>query len=260
MWTLLRPNSPVRSPAEAGEQITRALLGIPRLVEHPAWREADPQQGAGLGVLLVPGFGFGDRSLAMASRWLTVRGYRPAGARIGLNVGCSAELVERIERRLEAHAETTGGKVVLLGQSRGGWLARMVAIRRPDLVRGLVMVGSPVLDPLGAKPALIRTARFLARMSGWGVPGLLNDDCITGNCFDATIAALAAALPTGMPALAVYSRLDGVVPWHLCLDPCAECVEIDSSHVGMTLEPAFYTVLAPTLAEWAAAGQTVVAG
>jgi pimeloyl-ACP methyl ester carboxylesterase len=130
----------------------------------------------------------------------------------------------------------------------------MVAARRPDLVRGLVMLGSPVLDPLGAKPALVRTARFLARLGGWGVPGLLKDDCMSSDCFENTTAALAADLPADVPALAVYSRLDGVVPWRLCLDPCAECVEIDSSHVAMTLEPAFYTVIEPRLAEWAAAG------
>jgi pimeloyl-ACP methyl ester carboxylesterase len=255
MWTLLRPTSRDDSPAhsEQREQILRALLRVGRLTGHSVWREADPAQGGGLGVLLVPGFGFGDRSLTLAHRWLAARGYRPAAARIGLNVGCSTELAERLERRLVAHAETTGGKVVLLGQSRGGWLARLVAMRRPDLVRGLVMLGSPVLDPLGAKPALVRTARFLARLSGFGVPGLLSDDCLTGLCFENTVAALAADLPVDVPALAIYSRSDGVVPWRLCLDPSAECVEITSSHVAMTLEPEFYTVVAPRLAEWALA-------
>jgi pimeloyl-ACP methyl ester carboxylesterase len=257
MWTLLRPGTCVTRPAQpqSREQIFRALLGIRQLMEHSVWWNADPRQGAGLGVLLVPGFGFGDRSLALTSRWLTCRGYRPVGARIGLNVGCSTELIDRIERGLVAHAEATGGKVVLLGQSRGGWLARLVAARRPDLVRGLVMLGCPVLDPLGVKPNLIRTARLLARLSGWGVPGLLNDDCMTGSCCQSITTALAADLPAGVPALSVYSRSDGVVPWQLCLDPSAECVEIASGHVAMTLEPDFYTVLAPKLAEWAMAGR-----
>jgi len=251
MWSLLQPGDrSVQEPSH--ERITVALLGIRRLVRHPVWRAADPGEGGGLGVLLVPGFGFGDRSLALTSSWLTARGYRPAGARIGLNVGCSTELVERIEERLTAHVALTGGKVVLLGQSRGGWLARMVAVKRPDLVRGLVMLGSPVLDPLGAKPKLVQTARFLARLSALGVPGLLREDCLGGACFGNTLAALAAELPLGMPALAVYSRSDGVVSWRLCLDPCAECVEINSNHVGMALEPAFYAVIAPRLAQWAA--------
>jgi pimeloyl-ACP methyl ester carboxylesterase len=253
VWTLLHPISRVALRPASREQVSVAVLGIHRLLRDPVWREVNADEGTGLGVLLIPGFGFGDFSLALTNAWLAARGYRPVGARIGLNVGCSTDLVERIERRLVEHVEATGRPVVLLGQSRGGWLARVVAHRRPDLVRGLVMLGSPVLDPLGAQPALLRTARFLARLSELGLPGLLGEDCMTGACFEKTITALAAELPASMPALAVYSRSDGVVPWELCLDPYAECVEISSSHVGMGLEPAFYSALAPRLAEWAAA-------
>ena len=232
---------------------------IPKLLRHNAWRQVKAEQGRGVGVLLVPGFGCGDRTLTLTSRWLRVRGYRPAGARIGLNVGCTTTLVDRIERRLAEHAEETGGRVVLLGQSRGGWLARLVAARRPELVRGLVMAGSPVLDPLGANPKAVRAARLLTRASELGIPGLLDADCFTGPCYRTHSDALAEPLPAGVPALAVYSRLDRVVPWELCQDPCAECVEIRSSHTGMALHPDFYRVLEPRLAEWAAAEEHAVA-
>lgn len=234
------------------ERIVRAALEmVPRLVRHPVWKQVDSGQGAGCGVLLIPGFGVGDRSLTMARNWLRARGYRPAGARIGVNVGCTTELVGRIERRLAEHAEATGGKVVLLGQSRGGWLGRIVAVRRPDLVRGLVMLGTPVLDPLGAHPKVVRIARLLTRLSQVGVPGLLDRDCLAGVCYQENSAALALALPSAVPALAVYSRFDGIVPWQLCLDPSAECVEVRSSHVGMGLDPDVYTAIGPKLAAWA---------
>lgn len=237
---------------EMQEQTLVSILAlVPRLVRDAAWYQVKVQQGAGLGVLLVPGFGCGDRTLTLTSRWLRVRGYRPAGARIGMNVGCTTTLVDRVERRLAEHAETTGRRVVLLGQSRGGWLARLVAARRPDLVRGLVMAGSPVLDPLGANPNVVRAARFLTRLSTLGVPGLLDADCFTGSCYRTNSAALAAPLPEDVPALAVYSRLDRVAPWQLCQDPYAECVEIPSSHTGMALHPAFYRAIEPRLARWA---------
>jgi hypothetical protein len=87
-----------------------------------------PDQGGGLGVLLNPGFGVGDRSLS-ASAWLRARGYRPVGAGVGINVGCTTDLVEHIEHRLEEHAEATGRRVVLVGQNRGGWLGRVAASR-----------------------------------------------------------------------------------------------------------------------------------
>ncbi|MFC4859356.1 esterase/lipase family protein [Actinophytocola glycyrrhizae] len=214
-------------------------------------RKQSAPRDTGLGVLLVPGFGCGDWSLLPAAAWLRHRGHRPAAARIGLNVGCTTELVARIERRAEEHAEATGDPVVLVGQSRGGWLSRLVAVRRPDLVRALVTAGSPVLDPLGVNPKVMRNARFLTRLSAFGLPGLLDDDCFTGECFRDNMSALRGPLPDGMPALAVYSRLDRVVPWQLCQDRSAECVEVRSGHTGMLLQPEFYSALAPRLSRWA---------
>jgi hypothetical protein len=104
-----------------------------------------------------------------------------------------------------------------------------------------------VLDPLGAHPRAIRAARFLARLSSIGVPGLLNDECFTGACFRGTMDALMAPLPMDVPVLTVYSRCDSVVPWHLCLDPCAECFEVRSTHTGVGFDPDFYTALEPRL-------------
>jgi pimeloyl-ACP methyl ester carboxylesterase len=218
---------------------------------------AADERGDGLGVLLVPGFGCADGALVLARTWLSRRGYRPAGARIGLNLACTSTLVDRLEERAEEHAEATGRPVVLVGHSRGGWLSRLLAARRPDLVRALVTAGSPVLDPLGAHPGVVRTARVLTRLSALGLPGLLDDDCFTGDCFRENTAALAGPLPDGMPAVAVYSRLDRVAPWELCLDPSAECVEIESSHGGMMMHPGFYRALEPRLAEWATERETV---
>ncbi len=42
--------------------------------------------------------------------------------------------------------------VVLIGQSRGGALARSLAVREPESVSALVMLGSPVSDPLAVLP------------------------------------------------------------------------------------------------------------
>lgn len=238
--------------AETEQTLIVMLAMVPRLLRDADWRRRTPDEGAGLGVLLVPGFGFGDSSLALASAWLRARGYRPAPARIGFNVACTSTLVDRIERRLDEHADRTGGRVVILGQSRGGWLGRLVAARRPDLARGLVTLGSPVLDPLGASPSVVKVAKTLARLSALGVPGLVNSDCFTGPCYESNSTALAEKLPPSVPALAVYSRLDRVAPWRLCQDPSAECVEIRSSHTAMGLHPDFYRTLRPRLASWAA--------
>jgi|GEM_PF-5811463 len=39
------------------------------------------------------------------------------------------------------------------------------------------------------------------------------------------------------------SRSDGIVDWRACLDPHAQPVEIDSSHIGMAVHPRVYRVL-----------------
>ncbi len=225
---------------------------VPRLVRHPVWQAGGPRDGAGQGVLLVPGFGFGDWSLRLLRSWLTARGYRSLGTRTGLNLGCTATLVDRIERRLEHLAGTTGRRVIVVGQSRGGWLARIASVRRPDLVRGLVMLSSPVLNPLGVHPRGVELARALVRVSGWGFPGLLDADCLDGDCYRTNSALLRAPLPRQVPAVSVFSRRDAVVPWWLCQDPCADCVEVGSSHMEMGLDPEVYALLGERLARWSA--------
>jgi pimeloyl-ACP methyl ester carboxylesterase len=233
------------------ENAFTSLRELPRLLRHPVWRAGRRDDGAGRGVVLVPGFFAGSPSLAVTRRWLRGRGFRPRDAGIGFDVGCTGELVDRLERQIVRHVRDTGGRVVLIGHSRGGGLARLVAVRRPDLVRGLIMLGSPVLDPLGAHPAVLRAARLLARLSAAGLPGLITADCLTGACRDDHLAGLAAPLAPEVPALAIYSRRDAIVPWRSCLDPSAAHAEVRSTHLGMSLDPDVYTAIEPALTSWA---------
>jgi pimeloyl-ACP methyl ester carboxylesterase len=247
------PGVPWRQARQIARHVGRSLppvLGLtaPALVRHPVWW-AGGGDGGGTGVVVAPGFAGADASTGMLRRWLTRRGYVPAGAGLGINVGCTEELVGRLERRVGEHAERTGGPVVLVGHSRGGMLARMVAVRRPDLVRGLAMLGSPVLDPLDAGGLVGVVLPAVVRLSGLGVRGLVDLDCLTGPCGEAAAAGLTAPLP--VPAVAVYSKDDGVVGWRSCQDPDAEWVEVGSSHTGLGTDPAVYAALAPRLATWA---------
>jgi pimeloyl-ACP methyl ester carboxylesterase len=215
------------------------------------------RDGGGVGVVVVPGFGGTDPSMAVLRRWLDARGYRPVGARLAFNLGCTADLVDRLERRVEEHARLTGGPVLLVGHSRGGCLARLVAVRRPDLVRGLAMLGSPVLDPLDVRGLAPLVLSVLLRLSALGVRGLLDRDCVAGSCGDRTVDGLTAPLP--VPAVAIFSREDGVVGWESCRDPHAELIEVGSSHTSMGIDPDLYEVLVPRLAGWAAGRSTAAA-
>ncbi|WP_298179233.1 alpha/beta hydrolase [Saccharomonospora sp.] len=225
---------------------------IQQLVQHPVWRAGDAGDGTGQGVLLIPGFGFGDWSLRLLRAWLSARGYHPRGTRTGMNLGCTTRLVDHLEHRLEDLARATGRRVVVIGQSRGGWLGRLAATRRPDLVRGLVMLAAPVLNPLGVHTRGLEFVQALVRLSAFGVPGLLDADCLGGNCYRTNATLLSTPLPRQVPAMSVFSRHDSVVPWWLCQDPYAQCVEVTSSHTGMGLDPDVYTLLGLRLAQWSA--------
>src|SRR6185369_2622237 len=146
-------------------------------------------------VLLVPGFMAGDQSLSVLAGWLRRRGSRTAGAGMLVNADCAERAVGRIEQRLRRLAERAEGRVVLIGQSRGGELGRVVALRNPDLVAALVMLGSPVLGPLSVGPTVLGAVRSVARLGDLGVPRMLSSECGDGACCAAFRDDLLAPLP-----------------------------------------------------------------
>jgi triacylglycerol lipase len=194
-------------------------------------------------VLLVPGFMAGDRSLAPLRHWLRRRGHPVAMSGMRANVDCAERSVGRLQKQLRAFAADCGRPVVLIGQSRGGALARSVAVREPESVAGLVMLGSPVQDPLAVSAPVLRTVRWMARLGDLGLPGVFSSDCRDGPCCAAFREDMSAPLAQTMWAIAVHSRSDGIVDWRACLDPHAEPVEVDSSHCGMSVHPAVYRAL-----------------
>jgi len=190
-------------------------------------------------VLLIPGFLAGDASLTVMAGWLRRRGHRVRTSGIHLNVGCSGRDLDRLDAALTAFDEP----VILIGQSRGGTLARALAARHPDAVAALITLGSPVLDPLAVSPSVLRTIRSVAFLGDLGVPGLFSTECRDGDCCAEFRSLLSAPLPAPAPALALYSRSDAIVDWRACLDPQAVCVEIEGSHCGMAVNAQVYREL-----------------
>jgi triacylglycerol lipase len=200
-------------------------------------------------VLLVPGFLAGDGSLSVLAGWLNRRGSSTSGAGMLVNTDCAERAVEKLETRLRRLVQRSGGPVVVIGQSRGGGLGRVLARRNPQTVRALVMLGSPVLGPLKVGPAVFSTVRSIARLGDLGVPGVFSSECRDGACCAAYRDDLLAPLPSGVRAVSVYSRSDAIVDYRACLDPCAEHVEVRSSHTGMSVNVEVYRALARVLDE-----------
>jgi triacylglycerol lipase len=202
-------------------------------------------------VMLIPGFMAGDGSLATMTHWLRAAGYHTRRAGIRANVACSAAACERLEARLEGFADYTGQRVTIIGQSRGGVFARALAVKRPDLVAGIVTLGSPTVSQLRVHPLVLAQVGLVSALGSARLPGLFSWRCLRGDCCEDFRAAITGPFPSGVPYLAMYSRSDGVVDWRSCLDPAAEQVEVDASHCGMAVNVGVYRELASALAAFA---------
>jgi triacylglycerol lipase len=188
-------------------------------------------------VLLVPGFMAGDPTLKAMSAFLRHQGFRTYRAQILANVGCTREAGNKLERRIESIAIKRDRKVTIVGHSLGGMLARGLASRRPDLVEGIVSLGSPVLAPGAIHKVLAWDAQLLAKLTRVGFGGMMGADCFGGECARLSFEESHLPLRPDVAFTAIYSQRDGIVDWRACLDPAATHVEVRTSHCGMAVDP-----------------------
>jgi len=225
-------------------------LEFAALVRDPVFRGEGVTDGRNQPVLLIPGYLAGDESLRVMGRWLKGTCHHPNRTGIRSNVSCSATAMDRLEQRLEALVERQGSRAAIIGHSRGGSFAKVLARRRPDLVSGIVTLGCPQNDPLSIHPLVRTQIEALATLGRMGLPGLFSRACLEGDCCASFWADLQADMPRGVSHVSIYSRTDGVVRWQACLAPGAEHVEIESSHCGMAVHADAYRVVADSLADF----------
>src|SRR3954449_2175917 len=172
-----------------------AGLELAALLRSRVWRGEGVADGGGRPVLLVPGFLAGDRSLGFMAQWLSRNGYRPKRARMLSNADCSGATLDRLEASIRELQETTGRRVAVVGQSRGGTHARGLAVRAPDAIAGIVTLGSPLRDELAIHPLVLGTVRAVAALGDRGVRGVFTSDCLDGGCCEEFHAAVRAPFP-----------------------------------------------------------------
>lgn len=229
-----------------------SLVGLEAaaLRRSSVWRGGGVPNGEGRPVLLIPGFMAGDGSLATMTQWLRQNGYHTRRAGIRLNVDCSAETCARIEQRLERFAEESGERVAIVGQSRGGIFARHLAVRRPDLVSGIVTLGSPTVNQLSAHPVVLAQILLVGTLGTGRIPGMFRVSCLRGACCERFREEFRADVPPEVGFTAIYSKTDGIVNWRACLDPSAHQVEVRASHVGMGVNAEVFAEVGHALASF----------
>ena len=193
----------------------------------------DGPLGNGMPVILVPGFLTGDWSMRLMATTLKTWGFAPFRSGISLNVGCTNELVDRLVERVRVISLRRQSPVAIVGWSRGGTLAKLVALQVPDEVSGIVTLVSPNANPLAVSNVVVRQLRVLNRLNAMGAKGVMGEDCIHGECAASVEEQLGHDFPADVPYVSMYTRSDGVVDWRACLDPEAQLVEVEGTHLGV---------------------------
>ncbi|MGI9064188.1 MAG: esterase/lipase family protein [Pseudonocardiaceae bacterium] len=249
-------NRPKVLPSLAGRLVTehlpfyrevRALAGYRTLRRHPIWRNPAVDV-AGLPVVLVGGLASSPRVLGPMLDWLQRIGCRTLLAPTQYGVACGQRTAVAVEDAVARHVDATGRRAVIVAHSRGGQFARPVAVRRPELVQGLITLGSPLVRLLGAHPLVLLEVLGLGVAGSFGVPGLFRASCLWGECCRALRVDLAGPFPDDVPFVSVFSRQDEVVPWQASLDPAARHREVDTTHGGLIASPDAFQLLAQELA------------
>ena len=206
-------------------------------MSHALYREQlrDAPRGDGRPVMVLPGLVNSDLSNLVMRRFLNRLGFRAVGWGLGRYFGVRAvgREAERLIARVEKLHAANGEKITLIGVSLGGIMARIVAHRRPDLVREVITVSSPYAGPATATNV-------------WMAFELLTGEKIGDDSVKASAAE--AAAPPLVPTTAIWSRSDGLVNGMICHDEHCRSVEIQSSHMGVQLKPATLLAIADVLA------------
>ncbi len=191
-------------------------------------------RGDGHPVLVLPRLLGCDLSTQPLRYYLSELGYAASPWGLGVNLGPRQGVMRGCLARLrDLHAEH-GRKVSLVGWSLGGLYARELAKEVPDLVRQVITLGSPFTGP--QKPTDIWKLYQDVTGDPMGLPERPGG--------------LEQAPP--VPTTSIFSRSDGIVPWTSsvdCTGAQTENIEIESSHLGLAVNPLSLYAIADRLAQ-----------
>ena len=186
-------------------------------------------------VMVLPGFMTDDSITWLLRRFLGSLGYDVEPWGLGVNRGAMMKFLPKMITRLEGNNTGQADPPSLVGWSRGGTLAREVARDRPDLVRSVITLGSPVRGGLNAT-SMGKLVQVDTGLTPEAVKRLLRERQKT---------------PITVPITAIYSKTDGVVAWRACVDDVSPNIvhhEVRGSHSGLGFNAEVYQLVAKALA------------
>ncbi|MEM7798477.1 MAG: hypothetical protein AAF633_04730 [Chloroflexota bacterium] len=174
-------------------------------------------------IMAIPGIANPDFFTFLLRQQLKKAGHRPYGWGLGLNRGNIDATIPLLITKIEKLAALNKGPIVAIGWSLGGLIAREITRLRPDLVKFIFTMGTPIIG--GPK---YTSVIFWANLLGQD-PNNIEERLLARY-----------AKPIERPILAYYSKNDRVVDWQACIDPYSPDVthiEVVASHFGMGFAP-----------------------
>ncbi|MDQ2648609.1 MAG: alpha/beta fold hydrolase [Actinomycetota bacterium] len=154
-------------------------------------------------VVLLAGFGLPPATLRPLANTLRAGGHEVHVAPLGLNIDCGERTTRAVLGLVDELRATA-----IVGHSRGGQLGLVAAVRRPDLIRALVTVGTPWSIGPPEKPGVEQVAKALRFVRHRGLDLMPSLECGQGPCCTAFRADLLATPTATWTAL--WSSTDRV--------------------------------------------------
>src|SRR5207253_2032319 len=171
--------------------------------------------------------------------WLRRIGYGVYLSGILLNIQHSERMLSGLRRKVAQIEKENHARVSMVGHSRGGLLAKVLAQRKPQLVEQVITLGAPVADwtDLAALThhavGVVRTANELAYGRRFNAEGRFTYDL---------------KLTPVVPTTSIYTRSDDVVNFRSCLRPDIPAIPVWGSHNGLVVNPEVFRVVGRLLA------------
>jgi triacylglycerol lipase len=220
-----------------------APLEYRRLRGDPVFVGDGVKNGAGRPVLVLPGFLASDLPMHTMVDWLRRTGHRALYARAGTNIWCGEATMARLQPRLESLAERHGRQVVVIGHSRGGHFARVLGARFPDLVGGVVTIGTPAFDLDLVHPLLRLPVRGLSLASRAVLPSAFGSACFSGPCCESFREDLIRPLSPHIALLSLVCARDGFADRVACAGGGGTVQIVQASHAGAIVNREVYRAL-----------------
>lgn len=189
--------------------------------------------GNGERIILFPGWKSHETVMFPVKQFLKKLGYAPEYWGLGINNGYVEKYRDKIIAKLKK--DDPAEKVIMIGWSLGGFIAREIAREMPEKVASIITYGTPVVGgPL-----------YTVGADYYG-------EEVTREIAD-KVAYLDATNPIQTPISAVFTKNDSIVAWSACIDkvsPNVKHYEVNSTHLSLGIDPSVWRVIIQHMKEY----------